>query len=259
MATWDQTDIVAGQPVKHSHIRQAQNDWQGDVAANGNALSGVKTLTVNDATPSTGVSQAIIKAGDGQSTTALALFQDSSGATMSHIGPHGGFATYNPADGKLKNNLLYSAFLLASDLAIAFNSGDDLNSLSVDVEISRVSAGRLKIEDGSGNARDVEVRKIKRTAASVSYSATPDFDLSLGELFSITLTGDAAATRSNPMAGHRIVVKIAQDATGGRAFTWPAEFLGGMDVGTGANEVSIQEFECFDGTHYEAVSLGVLR
>lgn len=204
-----------------------------------------------------GVTRVRIKNGSGQDWRPFEVMT-AAGEVMAAVEPDGSINAYDGSQLRTAS-LLNGGALIASTGAVSFKSGAHLDTGAIDANITRAAAGRLKVGDGSGNARDLELRKLKRTAVSVSYGATPDFDMSLGELYSITLTGNAAATRSNPTAGHRVVVKVVQDATGGRTWSWPAEFLGGMNVGTDPNDISIQEFECFDGTNYEAVSMGVLR
>lgn len=112
-------------------------------------------------------------------------------------------------------------------------------------------------------AAQAKAALLRQTAKNtVSYSSTPTFDLSLGSQQQITLTGDVSSSSiSNISAGQRVTFKIIQDATGGRAFTWPTEVLGGMtiDAATPANAVCIQEFECFDGTNLEACNVGAIR
>lgn len=97
---------------------------------------------------------------------------------------------------------------------------------------------------------------------TVSYSATPTFDASLGGTQQITLTGNvSSSTLSNVIAGQTITFKIKQDGTGGRSFVWPTNVLGGMtiDSSMAAAETATQQFHCFDGTNLEPISVGVIR
>jgi hypothetical protein len=140
-------------------------------------------------------------------------------------------------------------------------TGADTQADAANAILPTQTADAVLVSDGSDVSftRDVSLKTVRSDVASVTYSATPDFDMSAGTAFTLTLTGNAAATMSNPAEGQRVVTKIVQDATGGRTFSWPAEFLGGMEIGLDANAVSIQEWVCFDGANYEAVSMGVLR
>jgi hypothetical protein len=51
-------------------------------------------------------------------------------------------------------------------------------------------------------------------------------DLRLAEVFNLTLTADCAITFTNPASApvrvHRFLIYLKQDATGGRAVTWPS-------------------------------------
>lgn len=90
----------------------------------------------------------------------------------------------------------------------------------------------------------------------VAFSATPVFNAAASNSFSITLTGDvSSSTVTNPTAGQRIVLIITQDATGSRAFTFPANFKGATTIDSSANSVSVQDF-IYDGTSWRAISIG---
>lgn len=92
---------------------------------------------------------------------------------------------------------------------------------------------------------------------TVSFSAAPAFDASLGNTQEITLTGNiTSSTLVNASAGEFLYFIICQDATGSRAFTWPPNLHGGMTVGTTPGKCSAQSF-VFDGTTAYAVSSGL--
>lgn len=86
----------------------------------------------------------------------------------------------------------------------------------------------------------------------VSFSATPVFDLSLGNTQTITLTGNVtSSTFSNAIAsrGQRTIFIITQDGTGGRSFIWPTSAKGITPIiNTAASSVSIVE-ALSDGTN----------
>lgn len=141
MAVWDQSDVGSGQTIKSLHVRQAQNNWQGDVAANGASIS------------------------------ALA--------------------------------------------------------------------------------------RVLQSIVTVTYSATPTFDASLGDIFKITLTGNVtSSTLSNLTAGQRITIIVIQDATGGRTFVWPTNVFGVMDIGTDASAKNIQELIALDASNAYGRAIG---
>jgi hypothetical protein len=94
---------------------------------------------------------------------------------------------------------------------------------------------------------------------TVTFSATPVFNLALGDIQTITLTGNVTSpTTSNPLSGQRTVFNICQDGTGSRTFAWPAGFKGTMTIGSTASKCNVQEFY-YDGTSYWALSVGVLN
>jgi hypothetical protein len=83
----------------------------------------------------------------------------------------------------------------------------------------------------------------------VTFSATPTFDASLGNTQKITLTGNVtSSTLSNAVAGQTINFIVCQDATGGRTFVWPANFLNAPSIYAGANQCKGAGF-AFDGTY----------
>jgi hypothetical protein len=96
---------------------------------------------------------------------------------------------------------------------------------------------------------------------ATSFSATPTFDASsfLEPTFTITLTGNVTgSTVNNPTNGQKIVFIITQDGTGGRSWTWPANFKGTCNIGPDANSVTVQEF-VYDGTNWRATSSGSIN
>jgi hypothetical protein len=83
---------------------------------------------------------------------------------------------------------------------------------------------------------------ISPTPVTVAYSATPAFELADGEVQRITLTGDVASSTfilnggSSIPDGYQFYLRVLQDSTGGRLFTFPANvrnpanFLVGQDA-----------------------------
>lgn len=83
---------------------------------------------------------------------------------------------------------------------------------------------------------------------AVTFISNPVFDALQSSSFIITLTGNVvSSTITNLKAGQLVAFVIKQDATGGRAFVWPSNARGGMDIGTDPNETSVQLF-ISDGT-----------
>lgn len=71
----------------------------------------------------------------------------------------------------------------------------------------------------------VTTARVVSTPVTVTYAATTTIDVSLGNHFRITMTGNLTlATPTNPVDGQRILVELIQDATGGRTITLPSNF-----------------------------------
>lgn len=79
---------------------------------------------------------------------------------------------------------------------------------------------------------------------TVPFNANPIFNASLGLEFKLILTADVASSSfTNGTLGPSVIVfRIVQDATGGRAFTWPANVRNGGEVNPSANARSVQIF-----------------
>lgn len=133
-------------------------------------------------------------------------------------------------------------------------------SATIDLNVSNgAGTGGIRFGDGAGNAvASISGKGAARFALNtVTFSATPTFDASLGNTQKITLTGNVtSSTLSNASAGQEINFIVCQDATGGRTFVWPANVKGGMTVGSTLATCSAQNF-IFDGTNAYALSAGV--
>ncbi len=91
---------------------------------------------------------------------------------------------------------------------------------------------------------------------AVSFSATPTFDVALGNTQSLTLTGNVtSSTLSNAVAGQTLYFKLCQDATGGRTFAWPSNFKMGSAISKNASTCTHQSF-VYDGTNARALGPG---
>jgi hypothetical protein len=90
---------------------------------------------------------------------------------------------------------------------------------------------------------------------TVTFSATPTFDASLGNTQKITLTGNVtSSTLSNATTGQQLDFLICQDGTGSRTFVWPTNVLGGMTIGSTLSKCRAQSFR-YDGTLTNAYAL----
>lgn len=91
--------------------------------------------------------------------------------------------------------------------------------------------------------------------ATVTYSATPAWDLSLGNMLGLTLAGNATSTLSNaPATGWKGIFIVCQDSTGGRTLAWPAGFQGFPDVSQIALSTCLAINAYYDGTNMNAAA-----
>jgi len=96
-------------------------------------------------------------------------------------------------------------------------------------------------------------------STTVSFSATPNFDLSLSDIFTITLTGNVTgATVSNHSNGLEPIIKVCQNGTGNFTFVWPATMLGHPDIGLTASKCTVVSF-LDDGTNSYATGISVIN
>jgi hypothetical protein len=116
---------------------------------------------------------------------------------------------------------------------------------------SSAVASQVVKRDGNGSAG---FTGISVTPHVTTFSATPTFDLSLGAIQQITLTGDVTSSSLNGIAtGQLVVFDIIQDGTGAHTFTWPTNVYGGGVPGTAANKHNCQMFYS-DGSSLFSVS-----
>lgn len=82
MASWDLSEVQNGQIIDASHVREASNDWQGDVDANASILQNLNYLGLNEiavpATPAAGKALVFVDTADG-----LAKIKKDTGAVVS--------------------------------------------------------------------------------------------------------------------------------------------------------------------------------
>ena len=94
---------------------------------------------------------------------------------------------------------------------------------------------------------------------SVAFSATPQFDCSLGGIQTIILTANVtSSTAINMYAGQRVLFDIKQGGSGGYTFAWPGNVINPITISSTLNSHSIQEFYSPDGANLYALNTGVL-
>jgi hypothetical protein len=95
----------------------------------------------------------------------------------------------------------------------------------------------------------------------VPFSAAPTFDCSIGNVFSMTLSGNVTSiTILNAIAPHMYTFLFYQDSSGLHSVAWPGSFRGGLSIPITslANTVATQTF-IYDGTSFICISAGVLN
>jgi hypothetical protein len=81
------------------------------------------------------------------------------------------------------------------------------------------------------------------TLNTVTFSATPTFDCSLGSVQKLTLTGNVTSSSlANCQAGQLVTFEICQDATGGRTFANPAGLNQWSALPIAANACAVQQY-----------------
>jgi hypothetical protein len=102
---------------------------------------------------------------------------------------------------------------------------------------------------------------VQQTAAvTVTFSTSPTFNLALGDLQVLTLTGDATSPifqNASPNVSYRI--KICQDTLGSHQFVWPSGITGPMIVGTEAGHCSLQRFTSTGASNLSAEAPGIVN
>lgn len=91
------------------------------------------------------------------------------------------------------------------------------------------------------NAIEAAAQNTANRIVTVAYSPTAVFDCSQGNSFKLTLTGDCTPSVINFAAGQRLTFIIAEDGTGGHAFTPPAN-LPMSPISTAAGKRNVQAF-----------------
>jgi hypothetical protein len=81
------------------------------------------------------------------------------------------------------------------------------------------------------------------TGGAVSPAIYAGGSIYMAEYTLTAPTAEIVSPLSSPAAGAILAVYLTQDATGGRAITWSADFIGPTtEIATGANEVSVFNF-----------------
>lgn len=69
-----------------------------------------------------------------------------------------------------------------------------------------------------------------RRRQSVGFATSLTLDAARADIFDLTLTGDATIGFTGGEDGQSVMVRVKQDATGGRSITWGAMVRVGSDI-----------------------------
>lgn len=146
--------------------------------------------------------------------------------------------------------LFVEACAIELDTTSAITPTDDAAGLSGEIAFhTRVTgAGLVEViriaRGGSLTCTSfIKAKAYQPTPLAVTFSATPNFNVSLGDPLTMTLTGNVTgATFSGGVDGQKITIRLRQDATGGRTFAFDSSFvrfgtdITGITLSTGANK-----------------------
>ncbi len=98
-------------------------------------------------------------------------------------------------------------------------------------------------------AADLPATTVFSSINTVSFAATPVFDLSLGTVQTITLTGNVTnSTFTNGVAGGAYTFIICQDGSGNHTYVFGAAWHAPMTIGSTASLCSMQQFIALNAT-----------
>lgn len=225
-------------------------DVTGNVSGTSSTFTGNLTGDVTSIGMSTTLSSSGVSAGTyGTATTVPRISIDSKGritavvsTTISGVAPAGG------AGGDLGGSY--------PSPSVATVGGETAANIAAGVAlanggVSASTANTLVKRDAGGSA---DFKRVNQSIHVVSYSATPTFDLSLGAIQTITLTGDVTSSSiSNLAVGQLVIFDIIQDGSGGHTFAWPSNVYGGSAIGATGSSHNRQAFYC-DGSSLYSIS-----
>lgn len=148
-----------------------------------------------------------------------------------NVGSAGAFTTFNGALGTPSSLSLTNATGLpvagiTSSTTQALGVGSLELGHATDTTISRSAAGQLAVEGvqvlTASNTVTVSGKTNVQRINATTDGATVTFDLSLGNIQTVTLGGNRTLAFSNTTAGQCVMLELKQDATGTRTVTWPA-------------------------------------
>jgi hypothetical protein len=134
--------------------------------------------------------------------------------------------------------------ILQLEATLSLNATNLLNVNPPNLSIAgNLTIGGALSVSGTFNPANLLGTSSATSINSVSFSATPVFNAALGNIQTITLTGNVtSSTLSNAVTGQYLFFLILQDVTGGRTFSWPPNVRGGGNIGSSPNKGNTQAF-----------------
>lgn len=148
---------------------------------------------------------------------------------------------------------------------------DVYNEFNGNIENANVKTGAAidtaKISGTAVNLSSTQTFTGKKTFAATAQTlttatdgSTVTFDLSLGNIHSVTLAGNRTLALSNPTVGQCFVVRLIQDGTGSRTVTWfsTIKWANGLTptLTTTASKIDVFGFICTSSGNYEGYIVG---
>jgi hypothetical protein len=152
-------------------------------------------------------------------------------------------------DGTLASN---STTLYPSQSAVKTYADTKLPSSYLSTDTTLASNSDVLIPSQKAVKAYIDARSTPAEFSAGSSSTAITVNFTNGSVQKVTMTGNCTFTLSNPVVGSMYILKLVQDATGSRTYTWPAavKWSGGTaPTGSGANKTDLISLY-WDGTNY---------
>jgi hypothetical protein len=204
-------------------------------------LSTAGTLTLRNETATTGVTQLIVRAGAGQSTTPVQQWQLSSGSARLlvtdtlGIQARGTFFAVQDSGGTINRAIVQSTMDVNSSYSFNFSSTTDATGTK-DLSLSRASGNTLQVGDGGSNANG------GLFASSIGVGVTPSIAANVNQV--IIRAGSAQSTTNlttwQNSSGTTLAAVLSTGTISAPGFTTASAIFNpsadmSVDAGTGFN------------------------
>lgn len=262
----------------------AANQYANTIAASGNLtcaqvtyaqISGTPTLPSFPAGTIVGTTDTQVltnKSIDGVSNVTMQFVDPTSSIQSQFNGKQAslGYTPLNPANNlsdvgnaaTARNNLGITlpvgALVGTTDTQTLTNKTLDGVSPATMAFLDATSSIQTQLNARAGFGLNTFTRTQTLAVNTVTSGATPNFDLSQGNIQYITLSNNASPTFTNVTTGGIWTFIICQDSTGGRTWTWPVSVRGGLTISSTASTCNAQTLQSPNGTFEIANSTGVI-